>query len=757
MTQNDESQLAGGADSTLPTQAKPKSGKSQNLVSELYTGIAEATFYRSSYWAESFQAPYNPDDIFRLSNDYSIYEDMLNDDQVDVCLQIKRDLVVGSGWDIVPSVTDGSQDEIKKDLEIALEEDPEHPIDDLIDEILFSGYGYGFALSEKLFKYRDDNTLTLRNIKTRHPSTWLIHTDEQGNVQKYVQHGPKGDITVDPKSLIHYRNSQRFGNVYGRSDLRAAYNAWFIKRQVIKWYAIFLEKAASPVPVAKYDKNAPQTAVDTIHSAIKSFQAKTSLTIPKDIEIEFLESKSAGEAYEKGINIFNMFIGRCLMIPDLLGFQGSETGGGSYALGKDQLGVLFKHIERRRVSIERIVNKHIVFPIVVTNHGLLEDYPKFKLRPISDEHVVELAKLWIQLASGKLYKPSDEEINHFRAIAKFPQGDVEREAPPPMPGQNPGADNENPMEDAQEGGSEADDSSKPNSDGVSGGASKKENSNPSEKKYAAKALPGDYDKKVDYTAIKSSMDSFKSKVVDAALPIVQRIFDDLYEQIKTKKIIQNQDPARLDSLKLKSPKDLNLLLKRSLRDGFKEAMATGRKELLKGVFRAPLPDDKFLEFLDQETFQYIGDWSYNITKDVRVKIMAAIKDGKPLSAIIDILDSEGIDDAMVSIERYARTKFTDVMNRGRMAAFNDSGVVVAYQYSAILDDRTTDICAGLHGKIFEQADAPIPPLHFNCRSLLVPITKYESYEADDSVDGEPIDKFIEDNKGDGFAKFTLKR
>ena len=216
------------------------------------------------------------------------------------------------------------------------------------------------------------------------------------------------NIEIEPKSLIHFVNNRKFQNPYGRSDLRAAYNAWFIKRQIVRYYAIYLEKAASPTPIAKYDKNAPKQAVDDIYAAIKSFQAKTAMAIPKDIEIDFLEAKTNGEAYVKGINIFNMFIGRALMIPDLIGFQGAETAGGAYALGQEQIKIMVKHVQRRRATVERIVNQQIIRPMVYWNHGEVEKCPEFKLRHIRDEDLVELAKLWGEIAKGKLYKPSEE-------------------------------------------------------------------------------------------------------------------------------------------------------------------------------------------------------------------------------------------------------------------------------------------------------------------------------------------------------------
>ena len=87
----------------------------------------------------------------------------------------------------------------------------------------------------------------------------------------------------------------------------------------------------------------------------------------------------------------------------------------------------------------------------------------------------------------------------------------------------------------------------------------------------------------------------------------------------------------------------------------------------------------------------------------------------------------------VDIDRYARTKTTEVMNKARTEAFKESGIVDAVQYSAILDGRTTDICIGLHGKIFKLGTHPTPPMHFNCRSVLLPVTMFEDKTIDETI------------------------
>lgn len=744
----------------------PQASKSDNLVPDLYTGTAERTVQESAWVGVSLQKPYNSDDLYQKTGDYSIYEEMEVDDQVSIAMQLKRDLVIGSGWTIV---TESEKDQEAADHLFAdLEEEPEVSFDDLLEEIIDVAYTKGFSLTEKIFKQKDDGTLALRNLKTRYANSWLIHTDKHGNVEKYeqvgVERGGKG-ILIPPKSLIHYINNPRHQNPYGQSDLRKAYEAWFVKRHIVRFYSIFLEKAAGPIPVAKYDGNVPREKASEVHAIIKNFQAKTAMTIPKDFDIEFLQAHGDGKAYTMGIDLFNMFIGRSLVIPDLLGFQGNSTGGGSLSLGQSQIAVFYKHILRRRRALERLVNKHIIQPLAIWNHGLMESFPKFVLNPISDDKAVEYAKTYLELVKGKVYKPTLSEINHFKDLIKFPLSDEDEiewieagsagGSPLGVPGQQPppaGAPGAAPGEG---------DPKKPDQDKDASEPEEGDQKKVTEAKftdlnhYAVYKKPeGDFSNRVDFKALEATLISDEKTILAEARPIVDEIIEDLIDQVKKKNILgfPTPHPERIEAISLKHLKKLQQVLKKNFRRSYIDQKAMARKELFKQNFAQPLPSDMFLEFLETETFQYVGDWEYMIKKRVRTELIAAIKDGKPLSTVTGVLDNLGHRLSDVSLERYARTKLTEVMNRARIEEFEQSKVVAGYQYSAILDDRTSDICSGLHGKIFKAGTEPIPPMHFNCRSTLVPITIFEEFEPDKKVGSKPIEQFIEDNKGEGFSK-----
>jgi len=679
----------------------------------LYIGDIENTIRDSSWHADSLRKPYNPDPLYQKAGDYSIYEEMLLDDQVSVCLQIKKDIVLNSGWKVISN--DEKNLDIADEIESMLREDLDCPIEDYLEEIL-SAYEFGFSLSEKIFRKLPDGKITLKALKTRHPNTWLIHTDKHGNIERYQQFGLQGSEDIAPESLIHYINNRKFQNPYGTSDLLTAYTAWFAKKQVVKYFSIFMEKYASPSPIARYPLNAPKDAVTDLFNAIKKFQTKTALTIPKEVEIDFLESKNNGDVYQKALNIFNMFIGRSLMVPDLLGYQGSETSGGSYTLGVEQFTVLHKHLMRRRQTIEAVVNDHIIRPIATYNYGMMDDYPRFVLNPINEDDQTELVKLWLDAVKSRTFKPTQEDVDHFKEIVKFPKSGnelYEEEENNDMPENQEGAEEE--MKEME--------SEEPEEENDAQTFSKKYDL-PIDN-YAR--LPEGYDRLTNYTKIKNDMDKGVETIIEQLNPVVETMIRDLKDQIEKKKILAG-NIDRISTIKLKGLKDFKQILKDNLREGFRLGKVEAFNELFKSQFaKEPLPGDLFLKLLEEETFEYVGDIQQKLLKDIRVEAVSAIKDGQELSEFFDKIDKDIKKSIDISIERYARTKFTEVMNKGRYEFFVDSGVVKGFQYSAILDDRTTDICMGLHGKKFKEKDAPIPPMHFNalCEGSLIKLENGE--------------------------------
>jgi len=78
----------------------------------------------------------------------------------------------------------------------------------------------------------------------------------------------------------------------------------------------------------------------------------------------------------------------------------------------------------------------------------------------------------------------------------------------------------------------------------------------------------------------------------------------------------------------------------------------------------------------------------------------------------------------------ATIAISESINEGRNYGFDDIIDDIRYMmWSALLDDRTCPICLELDGKIFEKDDPVLnkidPPIHVNCRCMLVATMKDE--------------------------------
>lgn len=70
----------------------------------------------------------------------------------------------------------------------------------------------------------------------------------------------------------------------------------------------------------------------------------------------------------------------------------------------------------------------------------------------------------------------------------------------------------------------------------------------------------------------------------------------------------------------------------------------------------------------------------------------------------------------------AQTATSAISNATRQALYErNRRFIPKEQYVATLDSRTTPICSSLDGDVFDVGQGPIPPIHFNCRSIRVPL------------------------------------
>lgn len=676
------------------------------------------TTYLSSYYDPSYDFPWNPDKLTQ-GNTYKIYDEMRDDDQIKACISFKKDICTGSGWKIVCDNED-IRIFVERNLKEKLEEyELGKSFDDTIRDML-SAFEYGFSLAETVYRINEDGLYEIKCIKVRPPHTFKFDLDRYGIIKQILQNTDQGEISLDPKKFIHHVYQQEYGNPYGKSDLKAAHASWASKKFFVRFFGMYVERFACPPVVGRYNPNMAQDEVQKYYTTLKSLQNSSTFIIPEDTNLEFPQpNRDSTDSYIKGLDMFNMWIARSILVPDLLGISGSKTEGGAYALGQMQYKLFLNTIEKERQNLQRKITIRLVRPLVNINFG---DVPcSFEFNPITQEDEIEYSRLWSEFMKSRIVKPSEEEINHFRKSVKYPEGPVELQEPLPSPFEK--------EEGEEKEGKEQ------------------------EKKMGLRFFreKNKYETQVNFADMKKTLDISEAKVtgkINAAAKVIQ---NDLIEQIKQQGIIKNFRPDAINSIQPHFLKDLNQVFTEHFMELFKKSYNMAQKEFFpvseKKFSDAELLPEEYLSIIQAEAFKNVGDYSIEITKKAKNILTNGIKSGLSEEQIVKKIKEEMADVSERWMSTVVRTKTTEMFNEARKTYWETDEIakeiVEAYEFSAILDDRTSEICESLDGKIFKKGDfidRVTPPLHFNCRSVLIPITKYQEYEIDNEPTIESLQK-----------------
>ena len=676
-------------------------GKAQSrnfAIGKITGSVLEAeSIFLSPDYPDSYLFPWNPDSLVS-GNNYKIYDEMRDDDQVKVAIALKKDMVVNTGWEI-----DCEEEEIKEyitnDLENIHDGDSlDSTFEDVLRDMMTS-YEYGFSLAEVVYKIKEENLYGVKCIKVRPPQTFRFDLDEKGNVIKVIQTGNRGELLFEPSVFMHHVYQQEFGNPYGKSDLKAAHTAYKIKKHFQKFFAVYVERFASPTIVGKYPAGMTDDEISRVNTVIKSIQNHTTLTMPDNIGLDFMQSsRDASDVYIKGLNFFNMMISRAILVPDLLGIGGEKTTGGSYALGEKQFELFLSTIKKDRESLQRKITQKVIKPMVKANWGDVRC--QFIFKPFSDQDELEMVKVWSETVKGNVYKPTDDEVNHFRRAVGFPEGEVEI----------------------------------PEKAGTSRPFSEKEF-------VFSRELTG-FEKKVNFGLAQKMMRDTDDEITGGLTRLTKEIYMDWIEQVISSKAVTGFKPEKVETIQFKFLKPMKRFLEDQYKRIFRISLEQAQKEILPSATKKFVTDDimpdEFEEMLTHEAFNTVGDYVSKMSLTARNMLLRGIKDGLSEGELVKLLKEKMGDQTEVFIAQTVRTKTTEIYNAARKTFYDTDPIareiIEAFQYSAIMDSRTSDVCRYLDGKIFlkgELTDRITPPLHNWCRSVLVPITRYEDYKSDD--------------------------
>ena len=125
--------------------------------------------------------------------------------------------------------------------------------------------------------------------------------------------------------------------------------------------------------------------------------------------------------------------------------------------------------------------------------------------------------------------------------------------------------------------------------------------------------------------------------------------------------------------------------------------------------------------------EWLGDLPKATSARVRQVIRQGYVDGAgPLEIARQIRGTRGrrgvMDISIRGAEAMVRTAIAHTANAAREHTYRANDAIKRVQWVSVLDSRTTLICMGRDGKIYEVGKGPRPPAHIGCRSTVVPLT-----------------------------------
>lgn len=715
---------------------------------------------------------YNPDNLVGRKG-LRVYSDMMNDEQVKAVMNFRRDAVTARAWTLrfeegcdLPEEEQAS----RVSLMTRLINEMDGSFVDALNAILRAMI-YGYSVTEKIYDYCEVEGLNyyyVAQVQAKPLDTFWFECDAYGRITKFYQllGGVKNELDLE-KFIVMVHNPEE-DNVFGRSELRAAYRSWYSKDVIIKFWNLWMERMAGGFLAVTRDP-AVQTVVPgspeyaALQKALSSITTTTSMLLPAGFTPQLITPGNTDQ-YEAALSWHDRAIAKSQLVPNLLGVS-DQGAHGALAQSTTQLEAFAWTLANISRRLEDCVNSQFLYELCEKNFGDGE-YPSFAFSAVTDAQLQWIITSWKDLVGAKSMHVTPKDEAHIRKILDFP----------PITEEEIQAADEKAKADTIEIAQ----ASRP-APGASQGSAFGRRGARSTAHPHGKPRTVSLDTftraaaRVDFAVIDNSLkrierDRVKDLAKETARALSRLLTDERLTFILKDDIthIAHVEFDGTDKGRIKQVCRDALQAAWSLgREEAQREMAKARKKPFKRTFANTLSDA--IKLLDTTSFRMAGDLTDTARRIISTQLIQAVKGNKSVGetrdaiieafikkgltdvgsmgdylasdqrAVLEALQAEGYkgDDSSY-LDTMIKTTTFDAMNQARLDSFRDPDLgdfVSALEYSAILDDHTTEICTELNGSTW-RTDNPLwdtynPPNHFNCRSVVIPVTTLDGWDGEE--------------------------
>jgi len=560
-------------------------------------------------------------------------------------------------------------------------------------DMLENGSSYGYSVSETVLGEIGEiepNKVFPIKLKVLPNETLedCFRISDFGDLEAVIQNRARqGEVTFedeeDLERLLVYSHLKKSGNWYGTSDLISAFDNWFAKSYIRKFYWIYLERFAAPFLVGTVQN---PNHMNDMNTALDSSRTKTCFTVIAGDEVNMLES-SHNEGFLEALKYIDSQIMLSLLVPTLL--LGIEATG-ARSLGDVHFSTFLWHVRARQREFSDTWQTLINFLINLNFPSEKVDgvYPELIFPVVATRDMGYMADAIYKLVTGGVISPDEDWI---RMVLEVPDdgelnatGGVVETDKTPKQGTQP-IQPEQPKQPKQ----------------------------PVETPPERKLRASDLKFKENIKQLKSILSRRERGVKEIIKEFLGKQKDEVIGGINPIRDGKKPKKTRVD----KTPYERRL---RAQLTGTSDEILDYNKEIFDnmdltlnfGFSRQAL--NELIEDLTETTFTGTVDKVAYAAKDA---ILPGIKAGASNADLAKLVEQVYTEYNQNQLDTVATTLVNDMQNAARLDLYKaNPDFVPGVMYDAVMDERTTIFCE-THDGLFIRLDNPDieylrPPNHF---------------------------------------------
>lgn len=642
----------------------------------------------------------------------------------------------------------------------------------------------GYAIAEKVLTLNDKQQIVYRKIAFRDVTKVTLLTDDKGGFAGYKQEYWSEEekkfksVVVPVEYCFLYTYNKDEDEVFGLSAFQAAFYHWDRKRRLYYLYEQSVEKGAMPpkmLEVQEGNEDTDSTKKANL-AAMTNFGIDSAVLVPTGYKLTPYEAGKGRIDPMPGIDHHNAEMARSVLAQFIL--LGNSDNTGSFALSKSHADLFMMALRGTMAEVEEHFNSYLI-PQLIDYNFETPYYPEFRFNDMSDDtadfiegiflEIVKKTDLRKDFVDGLVQQVADRLDIDLKDLEESDNADDDEEVVTDLqPDEKAVVDQteeiaKTALNGAQiaslltivtqivtgqlpfDTGRAVIEASFPTltSDEIDGILDPAKSFVPTAlarlKKKLHRFAAGDIkwrrdlfpaEENISLAAIEDKLNSQEEKFIKAMRDPFDTVVEQLIKDIEP--IVASGDITKLDDLTIPDQEAYALTIT-------DESLATynASKQITSDDLEVKIPatpketKDYFKQNAKSVTEKQLQDLLFMAKSTVTAEFHKGQLSSKKTFSFDDIKnillgDFEGFFESKIGIT--GSIVVSQALNRARDDVFSTAEEDIAvYQYSAILDNNTCELCESLDGTVVdgvEYASTPYqPPEHQYCRCIWIAIKK----------------------------------